>query len=95
MNKYEILESKLEKICTHIDKMNLDDEASKRYLSQYKEYVNKLIYAVQKKTIRNSDGAVLGLIRGISDYDELCADNILWNLVTDADNYYSNECKLF
>ena len=64
-------------------------------MRQYKDYVDKLIVSVQNKTIRNSDGAVLGLVRGISDYDEICADNILWNLVTEADNYYSNECKLF
>lgn len=95
MNKYEILENKLTKISIHIDKMNLKNEVSIKYLSQYKDYVDKLISAVREKTIRNSDGAVLGLIRGISDYDEICADNILWNLVTDADNYYSNECKLF
>ena len=95
MNKYEVLENKLTKISIHIDKMNLNDEASIKYLSQYKDYVDKLISAVREKTIRNSDGAVLGLIRGISDYDEICADNILWKLVTDADNYYSNECKLF
>ena len=75
--------------------MDLNDEASIKYLRQYKDYVDKLIFAVQNKTIRNSDGAVLGLIRGISDYDEICADDILWNLVTEADNYYSNECKLF
>lgn len=95
MNKYEILESKLTRISMHIKAMNLNDEASIKYLSQYKDYVDKLISAVQKKTIRNSDGAVLGLTRGISDYDEICADEILWNLVTEADNYYSNECKLF
>lgn len=95
MSKYEILENKLTKINMHIDEMNLKDEASLKYLSQYKEYVEKLISAVKNKTIRKSDGAVLGLIRGISDYDEICADEILWNLVTDADNYYSKECKLF
>ena len=95
MDKYEILEKKLKKISMHIDEMNINDEATLKYLIQYKDYVNKLISAVQKKAIRSSDGAVLGLIRGISDYDELCADNILWNLVTDADNYYSNECKSF
>ena len=61
----------------------------------YRIYVDKLICAVQEKTISNSDGAVLGLIRGISSYDEICADKILWNLVTDADNYYSDECKMF
>ncbi len=95
MSKYEILENKLMKISKYIDTMQLKNEASMNYLKQYKEYVDKLIIAVQKRTIRNSNGAVLGLIRGISDYDEICADDVLWNLVTAADNYYCNECKLF
>lgn len=95
MSKYEILENKLIKISKYIDTMQLENEASMSYLKQYKEYVDKLIIAVQKRTIRNSNGAVLGLIRGISDYDEICADEVLWNVVTSADNYYCNECKLF
>lgn len=95
MDKYEILENKLLKISKYINVMQLRNETSINYLKQYKEYVNKLIVAVQKRTIRNSDGALLGLIRGISDYDEICADDVFWNLVTDADNYYCNECKRF
>lgn len=95
MSKYEILENKLTKISNYIDEMDLQNEASVKYIGQYKEYVEKLIVAVQKKTIKNSDGAVLGLIRGISEYDEICADDMLWNLVTDADKFYSDECKLF
>ena len=95
MNKYEILENKLIKISKHINEIQLENEAVMNYLKQYKEYVDRLIIAVQKRTIRNSNGAVLGLIKGISDYDEICADDVLWNLVTDADNYYCNECKQF
>ena len=70
-------------------------EATIGYLEKYKEYVNMLIVAVQNKTIRNSNGAVLRLIRGISDYDELCCDDEFWKLVTDADNYYCEKCKSF
>lgn len=95
MNKYEILENKLIKISKYINTMQLENDASMTFLEQYKAYVDKLIIAAQKGTIRNSNGAVLGLIRGISDYDEICADDVLWNLVTDADNYYCNECKQF
>lgn len=95
MSKYEVLENKLIEISEYIDTMQLENEVAINYLKQYKEYVDKLIIAVQKRTIRNSNGAVLGLIRGISDYDEICEDDVLWHLVTDADNYYCNECKLF
>lgn len=95
MNKYETLEKKLIAITTYIDTMYLESMDTMEYLKQYKEYVNELLSAIKNRTIRDSNGAVLGLIRGISDYDELCNDNILWNLVTDADNYYSNECQAF
>lgn len=95
MDKYEILKNKLIKISKYINVLQLKNEASISYLKQYKEYVNSLIVVVQKRTIRNSNGAALGLTRGISDYDEICADDAFWNLVTDADNYYSNECKQF
>ena len=95
MSKYEVLEDKLIEISKYIDTMQLENEATINYLKQYKEYVEKLIIAVQQRVIRNSDGAVLGLIRGISDYDEICADDVFWHLVTDADNYYCNECKVW
>ncbi|CDE42345.1 putative uncharacterized protein [Clostridium sp. CAG:411] len=95
MNKYDILEEKLIAINAYIDTMHLENNATMEYLKQYKDYVNKLIIAIQNRTIRNSNGAMMGLIRGISDYDELCADDAFWRLVTDADNYYCNECQLF
>lgn len=95
MSKYEILEKKLKDISDYIEKMIIKDEATRDYMAQYKDYVNKLINAVQKESLRNSDGAVLGLMRGVSEYDEICADNILWNMLADADKYYSKECKSF
>lgn len=92
---YDILEGKLTAINAYIDTMCLESNATMEYLKQYKEYVNELIIAIQNRTIRNSNGAVMGLIRGVSDYDELCADDTFWQLVTDADNYYCNECQSF
>ena len=95
MNKYDILEEKLSSINAYIHTMYIENNVTREYLKQYKEYVNKLIIAVQNRTIRNSNGAVMGLSRGVSDYDELCADDVFWQLVTDADNYYCNECQSF
>ena len=76
MNKYDILEGKLKAINEYIDTMCLESNVTIEYLKQYKEYINKLIIAIQNRTIRNSNGALMGLIRGISDYDELCADDV-------------------
>lgn len=95
MNKYDILEGKLIAINAYIDTMHLESDATMEYLKQYKEYIKELISAIQNRTIRNSNGAMMGLVRGISDYDELCSDDTFWQLVIDADNYYSNECQSF
>ena len=95
MNKYRVLENKLKKISSHIDEMNIKDEVTKKYLMHYKDYVNQLIEAVHNKTISNSDGALLGLIGGISEYDVLCSDSKLWDFAVDADNFYSVECISF
>ena len=95
MNKYDILEGKLKAINEYIDTMCLESNVTIEYLKQYKEYINKLIIAIQNRTIRNSNGALMGLIRGISDYDELCADDVFLKLVKDADNYYRKECQSF
>ena len=65
MNKYEILEGKLTAINAYIDTMCLESNATMEYLKQYKEYVNELIIAIQNRTIRNSNGAVMGLLRGV------------------------------
>ena len=62
MNKYDILEGKLTAINAYIDTMCLESNATMEYLKQYKEYVNELIIAIQNRTIRNSNGAVMGLI---------------------------------
>ena len=67
MNKYRVLENKLQKISSHIDEINIKDEVTIKYLMHYKDYVNQLIEAVHNKTISNSDGALLGLIGGISE----------------------------
>lgn len=42
-----------------------------------------------------SSGATLGLVRAISDYDLLCNDRALWDMVVDADTFYSRDCYSF
>ena len=95
MNKYQKLKEKLQEIDAYLKKLEVKDETTKNYLKSYKEYILKLIVAIDKKTIQPSNGALLGLVRGISDYDELCLDVELWKLVQEADNYYSNDCKVW
>ena len=49
MNKYDILEGKLKAINEYIDTMCLESNVTIEYLKQYKEYINKLIIAIQKE----------------------------------------------
>lgn len=95
MSKYDILESKLVSIKEYINTMQLFDESVNSYMMRYRHYLDELINATRNRTIRDSKGAVLGLVRGISDYDEICDDDILWKLLTEADSYYSKECVKF
>lgn len=95
MNKYQKLKEKLQKIDARLRQLEIKDETIKIYLKSYHEYISKLIVAIDEKTIQPSNGALLGLIRGISDYDELCSDKELWKLVQEADNYYSDECTVW
>ena len=100
MDKYEILKNKLNNIIMHIDYMlenvEFQYESSKEYLLKYKEFVEYRIEEVNNRTIPKSRGVkVLGLIRGLSDHDELCNNDKLWKMVGDADIYYKNECKKF
>jgi hypothetical protein len=95
MNKYKELEKKLKEISMHIDKMHIKNEYVFRHLIKYKGYIDRLIYAIHNEKINDSHGAGLGLIQGISDYDEICSDEKLLELVADADQYYANECIIF
>ena len=90
-DKIIILEEKLKTISLYIEKYNMDfSETSQKQLLKLKDYIDKVIPA-----IKNSDGAGLGLIQAISDYDEICADKKFWDMVVDAEKYYSVECKTF
>ena len=93
MNKYQKLKKYLEELSKYLDIIVVHNESTKKYLEIYKDYVDELIEVVDDKTIEASDGALLGLLRGISDYDELCSDEKLRKLAKRADSYYGNECK--
>lgn len=95
MNKYEVLEEKLNNVKECIAKMKVSSEATQKYLAEFEDYVDRLIVASHEKKICNSDGALLGLMRGISDYDELCANDELWISVREADIFYSRNCNVF
>lgn len=95
MDKYEMLAEKLEKISRHIEEMDVKGEKAAEYLTRYKKRVDAIAKYVRERDIEDSHGALMGLIRGLSDWDELCADKELRQLAHDADMYYKKECYTF
>ena len=95
MDKYDQLEKKLCTIKEYLRVVEVNGNATKSYIVNYERYVDSLIKLVHNRKICNSNGALLGLTRGISDYEELCSCERLWEAVQDADNYYSRVCVNF
>lgn len=89
MDKYESLERKLCAIKKCLGEIEVSGTATKSYVVNYERYVDNLIELVHNRKIRNSNGALLGLGRGLSDYDELCSHDELLKAAYEADNYYS------
>ena len=71
------------------EKKELENEMKKL---EDPDYIAKY---VRERDIEDSHGALMGLIRGLSDWDELCADKELRQLAHDADMYYKKECYTF
>lgn len=95
MNKYETLENKLRTIKECLSDVEIIGGATKIHVVHYERYLDDLIKRVHNREICNSNGALLGLIQGISNYDELCSCDRLWESVQEADNYYSRVCITF
>ena len=89
MSKYEVLEEKLYNIKKSIAKIKVSNEATRKYLVQYENYVDKIIVASHDKKLHDSHGAFLGLMRGLSDYEELGKNDDLWEAACEADEFYS------
>lgn len=96
MNKYIILEKKLEKLCDEIDlAISNVNEDTKRYLRKYKLNIKNNIEKVHEKRIEPSGGELMGTLRAISEFDNLSAIDSLYDAAYDVDIYYREECKTF
>lgn len=95
MNKYELLNEKLDNIYRYVCGIKCEDEYLNRFILKFEDYVKELIIATNNKNLAGSSGATLGLVKAISDFDVLCNDKSLWDMVVDADRFYSNECISF
>ena len=81
MNKYEKLKRKIEKIDERLDNIVLHNENANEYKKRYKKYIGEILEAIDKQMIPQSNGALLGLMRGISDYEEFLEYYCGWRYV--------------
>ena len=97
MDKYNNLYEKLEKLKKEVDSAiaQIEDEYVKDYLKKYENNIIRLMDMTNSKSIKASNGGLLGVLRAISEYDDLSAIDLLYNAAYDVENYYSYECKNF
>lgn len=69
------------------------DESKKAYLDNYKKGIENIVKQLENDTLPASNGGVMGVMRGISEYDSLAIITPLYDAAYDVDLYYSNECK--
>ncbi|BCN32371.1 hypothetical protein [Anaeromicropila herbilytica] len=97
MNKYNILDHKLELLLVEVDKLLVEyqDDYIKEYLEKYKNHINRIHGMIVNKTLENSKQGLLGIQRAISESDTLCSNEKLYQLACDVERYYAEECKNF
>lgn len=94
MEKRKILISKLEELERAVDMARNDvNEEERKYLDNYKKYVDDLIQRISAGMLPASNGGLLGVLRAISEYDSLSTIKPLYIAASQAEKYYSFECK--
>ena len=94
MNKKEILISKFEQLEIAIDDAKSEvSDAEKLYLDNYKERVIELHKKANNGNLPASNGGLLGILRAVSEYDSLSSIKSLYVAASQAERYYSIECK--
>lgn len=84
-----MLAKKLEKalsILSSIDPMTTREE---EFLVKYKEYIIAAKKKADNRTLSPSNGALMGLLRWLSDYSYFDQNEALWSSLEDIENYYS------
>ena len=83
--------TELEEVIDIVKKEVGDDE--KEYLNKYKKHVNCLIEKIRNGEISASNGGLLGVLRAISEYDNLAEIKQLYDAASEVEIYYSCKCK--
>ena len=95
MDKYKVLEKKILYLKECVDNASPSNDRTKQYLVRYAQILNETLLSIRDKTISDSNGSMLGMGKGLSDWDELCSNHELVKAAYDVDEYYRYECVSF
>lgn len=94
MDKRQELNKRIDILLEEIDNAKmLVNEDKVRYLDTYKNGIEKVLQRLQNGTLSESNGRLIGAMRGISEYDDLAKIKKLYDAAVDVDLFYCNECK--
>lgn len=94
MDKRQELLKKLKILIKEIDEaMHVVDDEKIKYLDSYKSTIESVIAKLQDGILPSSRGGLIGVMRGISEYDSLASIKALYDAASDVDLFYSKECQ--
>lgn len=88
MDKYELLAERLEKALLTLGFIKPANKREEEFLMKYRNYVAVAKEKTLNKSIPPSNGAMMGLLRWLSDYSGLEKNNDLWNIIDEIEDYY-------
>jgi len=88
MDKYDQLALKLEKALQVLDALESSDHATIQFLNSYREYIEGIRRKAINKDIPTTGGALIGLLRWLSDYDELADNDELWRQISEIEKFH-------
>lgn len=92
MDKYTELAEKLSRAIDIINSIKPKSNETEEFLIKYKEYIRKIKEGTDNKNLKPSNGALMGLLRWLSDFSELEDCGELWNIINEIEDYY---CEKF
>jgi len=92
MDKYNELSEKLSRAIKVINNIKPKSNQTEEFLSKFKEYIRGIKENTENKSLMPSNGALMGLLRWLSDFSELEECDDLWNIINEIEDYY---CKNF
>lgn len=88
MDKYDELSEMLNRAIKVINNIKPKTNQTEEFLIKFKDYISKINENTEKKSLRPSNGALMGLLRWLSDFSELEECDDLWDVINEIEDYY-------